>query len=264
MRENSRCRRALNGSPLAPLPAIHALDAHHQALLSGVADLFQRLSALTPALQGPTRRVLQRLMRGMHLELSELAEHGAVRRNSAFQTMCWTYRAAGCVGAYWNALLALEAAPRGALEERSLRRAAIRLGLGLQQVNLLRDRHEDAARHRYLLAGLSPSGEPVAMERAWIAHARSNLLQGYQYASHGQRLSRRDRFAIVLPIRIGLATLNQLEAERARWLAGERIKISRTEMRREMRGAFLDALFAGRMQRQLRRASVGSFTACPA
>lgn len=257
-------RRALAGHALAPLPAIHALDAHHQALLSGVDDLFQRLSALTPALQAPTRRVLRRLMRGMHLELSELAEHGAVRRTSAFQTMCWAYRAAGCVGAYWNALLELEAAPRGHLDARSHRRAAIRLGLGLQQVNLLRDQHEDATRHRYLLAGLSPSGASVAMERAWIAQARSDLWQGYRYASQGPRLSRRDRFAIVLPIRIGLATLKQLEVERARWLAGERIKISRAEMRREMRGALLDALFASRLRRQMRRASDGSFTACPA
>jgi farnesyl-diphosphate farnesyltransferase len=172
-----------------------------------------------------------------------------VRRATPLQTLCWAYRAAGCVGAYWNELLALELPAREPRARREQRRDAVRLGLGLQQVNLLRDAHEDAGRGRRLLAGLALDGTTPEVERAWIAHARADLLRGLAYAGALAGLGRRDRLAIALPARLGLATLALLEQQRERWLRGERLKISRAVVRRELVRAGLDALLPSRLRR---------------
>ncbi|MBL8897718.1 MAG: squalene/phytoene synthase family protein [Planctomycetes bacterium] len=240
---------ALRGAPLPAAPPIAAVDAAHRELVARAPELFALLARLEPAQRAPTQRVLARLLRGMCRELDELHRVGVVRRSTSVQTLCWAYRAAGCVGAFWDELLALERPPRSPRTRREQRRQAVRLGLGLQQVNLLRDAHEDARRSRHLLAGLALDGSTPDVERAWTARARADLRCGLRYAGEIDGVARRDRFAIALPARLGLATLGRLEERRPQWLAGERLKISRGAVRRELALAFLDALFPARLRR---------------
>jgi farnesyl-diphosphate farnesyltransferase len=163
--------------------------------------------------------------------------------------MCWAYRAAGCVGAYWDELIEAEHPSRDARERRMRRRAAVRLGLGLQEVNLLRDAHEDQRRGRRLLAGLALDGSTPEAERAWFARARADLGAGFAYAASIRSLARRDRLAIALPARLGSRTLELIERERTAWLAGARLKVSRRSVRQELGRAALDALFPSRLAR---------------
>jgi farnesyl-diphosphate farnesyltransferase len=98
------------------------------------------------------------------------------------------------------------------MDAQRLEELGIRFGQGLQLVNILRDESEDLAQGR----GYLPSSRA-----GWLEKARENLAAGLTYAA-AMRLKRL-HIAVALPARIGLETLDAMEAATGM----ERVKISR-------------------------------------
>lgn len=158
------------------------------------------------------RQVLSTIIQGQLWDLSFFEEHTRVLSDE--QTRDYTYRVAGCVGRFWTRLGA------AALEERfcpadhlaDMEECGVRYGCGLQLVNILRDRAEDARRGRDYLC---------SAPELWMERAERYLRDGVDYSRrlHSFRL----RFASMLPALLGLKTL----AAMRRAKPGVRVKIPR-------------------------------------
>lgn len=158
------------------------------------------------------RRVLATIVEGQIWDLSYFAERSSVQSDD--ETRRYTYLVAGCVGEFWTDLgLATMGSSFCKPERRDIMaQAGIRYGQGLQLVNILRDRAEDAQRGRSYLCS-----DP----QLWLSRAERYLRDGLDYA---RRLgSFRLRFTAMLPALLGIKTL-RLIAQRA---GDERVKVSR-------------------------------------
>jgi farnesyl-diphosphate farnesyltransferase len=144
----------------------------------------------------------------------------------------YTYLVAGCVGEFWTrvclgVLPGFSSKPAGEMMP-----LAVRFGKGLQMVNILRDRHADAARGRVYVA---PAGFDVAVDlaRGHLAAARV-----YCDAIRPVRL----HAACLLPCLLAEETLDLVVRDPSRPQA----KISRTRVRfllvRAVSGAILSSL----------------------
>ncbi len=156
----------------------------------------------------------------------------------------YTYMVAGCVGGFWTRLC-LDAIPGYArVSPRRLVDDAVRFGCGLQLVNILRDRPEDLAKNRCYLpvctGGNMPTEDVLLRESVfWYESARQQLKAGERYSAGIRGV--RTRFAVLLPVLIGMRTLRLIEVAGAQAFR-ERLKVSRPEVRRLI---FLALLRAG-------------------
>lgn len=207
--------------PLAPPAPAEA------RLLARFDEALAALGELPPAEAAPVRAVLDTIIRGQLWDLSFFREHTRVLSDE--QTRDYTYRVAGCVGRFWTrlglAVLGGGFCPPGAAA--AMEEAGVRYGCGLQLVNILRDRAEDAARGRDYLCTAPEQWHTRAGEylRAGIAYSR--CLRSYRL-----------RFASVLPALLGLRTLAALR----RAEPGVRVKIPRRSVYAAMLHAALLAL----------------------
>lgn len=180
-------------------------------LLRFFGDCLSQLKALPETEKAPVRRVLGHILEGQMWDLTAFAETDTVADDEA--TRRYTWQVAGCVGEFWTELGYAVLGERFAPETRRavLTRAAARYGQGLQLVNILRDREEDAACGRRYLCS-----DPAV----WMDRAERYLQDGVDYSSRlrGFRL----RLASVLPAMLGLKTLKLLRRSGA-----GRVKISR-------------------------------------
>lgn len=173
------------------------------------------------------RRVLATIVQGQLWDLSFFEEHSVVLSDE--QTREYTYRVAGCVGRFWTrlGLAALGARFCDPSAADVMEEAGVRYGCGLQLVNILRDRAEDAARGRdYLCSDAA----------VWADRAELYLRDGLDYSSRlrGFRL----RFASMLPALLGIKTLAALRRAKP----GRRVKISRAAVYASMSRAFFAAI----------------------
>lgn len=147
------------------------------------------------------RQVLATIIQGQLWDLSYFTPDCTCVADDA-ATRTYTYQVAGCVGGFWTRLgyatmgagFCDPAPERRALMEE----AGVRYGCGLQLVNILRDRAEDATRGRsYLVEGADTA--------RWMSRAGRYLQDGVDYSTRlrGFRL----RFASMLPALIGLKTI---------------------------------------------------------
>ena len=195
-------------------------------LLRFFGDCLAQFEALPEIEKAPVRRVLGHILEGQMWDLTAFAETDTVADDEA--TRRYTWQVAGCVGEFWTELGYAVLGERFAPADRRavLTQAAARYGQGLQLVNILRDREEDAERGRHYLCS-----DPAV----WMNRAERYLQDGVDYCSRlrGFRL----RLASVLPAMLGLKTLKLL----CRRQTG-RVKISRSCVYRTMARAAFFAL----------------------
>ena len=107
--------------------------------------------------------------------------------------------------------------------------------MGLQLVNILRDREEDLARGRSYL--------PAPDDRPWLDRAERWLKEGVFYAESLR--NGRLRFSTVLPAWLGLDTLELLQRADRRHPSSGKVKIARGDVYFRMWKAFLFFLEGG-------------------
>lgn len=186
--------------------------ASEAALLRRFGDCLRLLENTPPAERLLIRKVLATIVEGQCWDLSFFRTQPSVQSDE--QTLRYTYLVAGCVGSFWTKLGCLTMGESFCRAERmeEMEQAGIRYGQGLQLVNILRDRAEDAARGRSYLCS--------AVWR-WQSRAERYLADGVDYASRLR--SFRLRFTAMLPALLGQKTLRLL----AQSPGEERVKISR-------------------------------------
>lgn len=139
----------------------------------------------------------------------------------------YTWRVAGCVGAFWTQLgfltLGKSFATKGLAEMEAL---GIQFGKGLQLVNILRDVHVDLEMGRCYLPMKEEAGGEAWMRgyHEWLVRAREWVSAGVPYAK--ALPMRRLRAATVLPAYLAVETLDALERATFKDLK-QRIKLPR-------------------------------------
>lgn len=199
-----------------------------RALLARFDEALAAANALPAQQLGLVRQVLSTIVQGQLWDLSFFEEHTQVLSDE--QTRLYTYRVAGCVGRFWTQLgtatLGAGFCP-GAPSLPELEEAGVRYGCGLQLVNILRDREEDARQGRSYLCS-----DPAV----WLDRAERYLRDGLDYS---RRLgSFRLRFASMLPALLGLKTLSALRRAKP----GKRVKIPRRAVYASMLRALISSL----------------------
>ena len=203
-------------------------SAAEAELLSRFDEALSALKQLPEEQVSLVRQTLSTILLGQQWDLSFFEERTQVLSDE--QTREYTYRVAGCVGRFWTRLgaLCLRDAFCDPSRLEDMEEAGIRYGCGLQLVNILRDRAEDAARGRSYLCS-SPD--------LWLDRAERYLRDGVDYS---RRLSRfRLRFASMLPALLGLRTLAALRRAKA---GSKRVKIPRRAVYACMLHAFCASL----------------------
>ncbi len=185
-------------------------------LLRRFGETLAALRSCTAEEQQLVQRVLATIVEGQQWDIEYFEQHPAVTTDE--QTLEYTYRVAGCVGAFWTELGYATLGRAFADPDRCelMRQAAVRYGRGLQLVNILRDMGEDAARGRAYLC--SP-------RERWLSRAERWLADGLDYSRRlrGFRL----RFASMLPALIGLRTLALLRRHDTTQPGAPKVKIAR-------------------------------------
>ncbi len=128
----------------------------------------------------------------------------------------YTFLVAGCVGRFWTQLCFRKIPKFASLSFQQMEELGISYGKGLQLINILRDREEDALRGRNYLVR-----EDVE-ERCKEALAAMKLGVEYAIAVNRPLL----RYATLLPALIGIRTLKLIGVQSGK------VKISRAEVRR--------------------------------
>ena len=226
--------------------APHQSDPAEQRLMERLTDAIAWLRTTQGARRQAIVEVLERIIAGQRLDIERFPGDGTLRSlETAAELDDYTWRVAGCVGEFWTQLCAsdLPAAFPAEVPLDRLIADGIRLGKGLQLVNILRDIGKDMALGRcYLPASewrteATPDTarlrqDTTALQPVW-AHWASvcdgHLAAGIDYVCQLQHAKL--RYATALPLALAFATLRHLRA--APWeqrVAGP--KISRLEVAR--------------------------------
>lgn len=218
-------------APRWPLPVLNAVaDPRERRLLEGTGDLLACLDRLSSAEAELVREVVAIIIGGQRLDLERFAGADAwtpVALADDAELEDYTWRVAGCVGAFWTKLGFLTIGGRFSHEPAAmLIEKGIAYGKGLQLVNILRDLPEDLAVGRCYLPVRNPqdTGRLIEVRDLWLDKAREWVGQGF---SHAETLvSRRLRAATALPAMIAMETIDRLQA--ADWeTMRSRVKVPR-------------------------------------
>ena len=199
------------------------------------------------------RRVLDIITGGQELDLKRFGDRpGEIRcLNSEAELDDYTYRVAGCVGEFWTRVTRRRCFPAAVMDDRLFLEDGIRLGRGLQLVNILRDLPRDLRNGRCYLpasdlqgAGLTPgdlldpAAEPALrpIHQAWCVRALGHLEAGWRYTNTLPRSRYRLRLACAWPVLLGIRTLRRLRAGPI-LDPEQRIKVPRPEVRAVLLGS---------------------------
>jgi len=197
-------------------------------LLARFPECLALLENLSPHERMLVRQVLASIVEGQAWDLMYFESHAAV--SCPEQLEHYTYMVAGCVGEFWTRLGLLAQGPGFSTQpEEQLLRWGRHYGMGLQLVNILRDREEDLARGRSYL--------PAPDDRPWLDRAERWLKEGVFYAESLR--NGRLRFSTVLPAWLGLDTLELLQRADRRHPSSGKVKIARGDVYLRMWKAFL-------------------------
>lgn len=229
-------------APRWPMRLLNAVsDIRERKLLEHSGDVLAALHALPDAEAGLVRDVLATIVSGQEMDITRFC--GASREHpvclaSEDELEDYTWRVAGCVGAFWTKLGFLTLGERFSLADPAVLEATgVSYGKGLQLVNILRDFHEDRAAGRCYLPinRLDDSQEIQSCHSRWAKLAESRMDDGEVYA--GVLLSRRLRGASVLPALIGRETLERMKLTGA-VKSGLKVKVPRYSVYRALIHAF--------------------------
>ena len=221
--------------PIWPKDLLVTAEPKEMILLERGEEVLAGLRDLPEAEKRVVREVVEIIISGQRLDLERFAgasgEHPVALASDA-ELEDYTWRVAGCVGAFWTKLgfLTLGESYSTASEEELLRRG-IAYGKGLQLVNILRDLPRDLASGRCYLPvdPLGTKAELLSSHARWLKQAQSWIAQGEIYAD--TLPLRRLRAATVLPAWLAEETLAKLEG--ASWETLEqRVKVPRRQVYR--------------------------------
>jgi len=217
-------------------------------LLERIEEILAGLEAFSPADQDRIRQVLAVITSGQELDLTRF-DGASGDRIIALQTEQelddYTWRVAGCVGEFWTRICRAHIFPDAHLDESRLLANGVRLGKGLQLVNILRDLPADLRQGRCYLPEealrahglapldlLSPAKEPRfrPLYNNYLARARAHLAAGWDYTNALPSRCRRIRLACAWPVLLGVKTLTRLRVENV-LDDRRRVKVSRAEVR---------------------------------
>lgn len=233
--------------------APHQTDPAERRLMECLGDAMAWLRSV----EGPPKQaivaVLDQIISGQRLDIERFPNDGSLRSlQTAAELDDYTWRVAGCVGEFWTRLCASEL-PSAFAEDACLEQLAadgIRLGKGLQLVNILRDIGKDMRLGRCYLPEQEWRGlgapNPSALRASssalqpvwehWAGTCEAHLAAGLDYVCRVRHAQL--RYATALPLILARATLRQLRA--ATWQQRlDGVKISRLEVTRLLAGTLL-------------------------
>jgi farnesyl-diphosphate farnesyltransferase len=180
-------------------------------------QLLEQLPTLVESLRNQVdadviREVLDSIMEGQIFDL----EHPHFEPFTRKQLDRYTFLVAGCVGKFWTRICCRRIPQFTSLSVEYMEELGILYGKGLQLVNILRDRDEDASLGRIYICARDVKER---FWEAWIA-----MQSGIKY---GRALSHPLlRYATLLPALIGARTLELIRSRSGK------VKISRREVHR--------------------------------
>lgn len=239
-------RQAVAGTAEVPRwsAALHnsLTDARERKLLECSGDIFFWLAALPAEEKALVVEVVEIIVSGQVLDLERFANASAeapIALESDAMLEDYTWRVAGCVGAFWTKLGFLTMGARfSSASQELLMRKGIAYGKGLQLVNILRDVVEDLANGRCYLPVVDSHNIPdlLASHARWREQAIEWVGEGEMYAK--TLPSRRLRAATALPALLASKTLEPMRGASWETLAN-RIKVPRSEVYRLLIRALL-------------------------
>lgn len=223
--------------PWALKLSLGSFSSREAELLSHGTDILATLHALDAFQLRPTQEVLQTLISAMRWDLRVFRDASSTTVVSGCKDMAsfewYTFSIAGCVGRFWVKIFELN---------HHLDQLAVEYGKGLQRINVLRDTCEDHRRGRLYhpiadLERFKVQGSPPWESAGWndyvsafIMETRKRLRYGANFCDaipyHRWRL----RFASMMPVLIGLKTLDLIE-KRKDFGGGATMKISRRQIK---------------------------------
>lgn len=226
----------------------HQGSPAERVLLQRIEEALSLLTQFDAKDQADIRKVLETITSGQELDLQRFG-HATVDNIAILGTdpdlEDYTFRVAGCVGEFWTHLCRRHVFPKASLDDARLLADGVRLGKGLQLVNILRDIPADLRQGRCYLpadqlkaAGLQPADllktetEPRfrSLYHSYLDRAQAHLNSGWDYVEALPRTCIRVRLACAWPVLIGVRTLALLRTGNV-LDAGHRIKVSRAEVR---------------------------------
>lgn len=237
--------RALTGSEPHPrwkLSVLNSIaDSRERILLENADVLFAWLERLPEDEASLVREVVGIIIGGQKLDIERFGDatgDDPLSLSDDAELEDYTWRVAGCVGAFWTKLGFLTLGERFSKQPpQRLIDHGIAYGKGLQLVNILRDMAADLATGRCYLPLPDPRDTGFLMvERArWLVRATEHLNNGFEYAKALE--SRRLRAASVLPAMLARETLELLKNAGPEVLR-TRVKVPRSHVYLAMLRAF--------------------------
>jgi farnesyl-diphosphate farnesyltransferase len=206
--------------------AEHGLTVGEVRLMRNLAEVLERFWRMPIEERTLMRAVLETISRG------QTADIGRVRIGSAADLDHYTYQVAGCVGEFWTRLCSLRLPRFARAPVDELVAHAVRLGQGLQLVNILRDVPKDGAAGRSYLPGVEADAHGAEKWRAaqpWLHRAREGLAAGREYVRAVRGM--RNKFVVWLPLLLGEATLDLIESDGPAAMAAP-VKVQRWRVKR--------------------------------
>ena len=217
-------------------------------LLTRLDEILKLASQLPEDDLARIQKVLDTITSGQMLDLERFG-HANARSIATLHTSeeldDYTWRVAGCVGAFWTDTCLAHLHPKPETDPTTLVARGIRYGKGLQLVNILRDIPADLQKGRcYLpLTGLQqlglrpadltdPQNEPALrpLYNQWLNLAHDHLAHGWSYVLDLPWRWTRLRLASSWPILIGLRTIDRLRTGNV-LDPTHRIKVTRSQVR---------------------------------
>lgn len=211
------------------------------------------------------RAVLHTLTGGMVDDLQRFPSGALHALTTRAELDAYTYAVAGCVGEFWTRIHARHLPSLKNLDIELNIQRGIRLGKGLQLVNVLRDLPRDLAAGRCYLpvedlkeVGLTPEDlrypanwpklKPVIL--AWTELARQHFEEGFQYIQALPASEKRLRLCSWWPLALGLQTITLLRQSENLLEKGRVEKVSRNWVYRLL----LESMLRGASDRYLQTA----------
>lgn len=212
---------------------LETAEPKERILLERGSEVLAGLEDLPSGERELVREVVRIIVSGQRLDLERFAPATperpvALENEAALEDYTW--RVAGCVGAFWTKLGFLTLGERFSnAPEHELLERGIAYGKGLQLVNILRDLPRDLLAGRCYL----PVADPADREALLASHARW-LATALEWAKDGKIYAEtlkmnRLRAATILPALLAEETLHSMRG--ASWeILRQRVKVSRSRV----------------------------------
>jgi farnesyl-diphosphate farnesyltransferase len=202
---------------VSELASGQALPAE-RLLLERLDDCAAALGELSPGDRALVGSLLDTIVSGQIFDLERFpgeSEAALTALSDEAELDRYTYLVAGCVGEFWTRMCSAHLPGFAALDQEEMLRLGVRLGKGLQLVNILRDLPADLRIGRCYLPAAQPRrlldaenfGEVRELYGRWLDAAVGHLDAGWSYTLHLPPQLWRLRLACIWPIWIGLGTI---------------------------------------------------------